>query len=291
MSLAADILNQEQYHRHLFSELFDWDRFWGATLQLVDDDATLAANLALDQLGHFGAHGVVLAAERLRSAVKGPLARVVELGSGFGGALRHVGRELAARGVRPTLIGIEFVDRHCKLARQIGQAVGATGPSFVQADVANIPLAAASVDAVFAAGSASHFARVEAVFAECHRVLRADGALVMLEEVSLRPEGAPVPGERFLHYHPPEVFHRETPARRRSQLEAAGLKIEVFEDLAEWATVLLRERVRVLQFLGQCAVRMYSREAYERILGTLSSTAEEYERKTVTPVLIVCRRS
>jgi ubiquinone/menaquinone biosynthesis C-methylase UbiE len=291
MSLAADILSQEQYHRHLFSELFDWNKFWGATLQLVDDDATLAANLALDQLGHFGAHGVVLAGERLSRAVKGPLNCVVELGSGFGGSLRHLGKELAARGAHPNLIGIEFVNRHCKLARQIGQVTGATGSSFVQADVANVPLAEASVDAVFAAGSASHFARVEAVFAECHRVLRSGGVLVMLEEVSLRPEGVPSPGERFLHYHPPEVFHAETPARRRTQLEASGLEIEVFENLTEWAIALLRERVRVLQFLGACAIRMYSREAYERILGTLSSAAEEYERKTVTPALIVCRRS
>jgi SAM-dependent methyltransferase len=291
MSLPADILNQEQYHRHLFSELFDWDKFWGETLQLVDGDATLATNLTLDQLGHFGAHGVVLAAERLSSAVNGPLAHVVELGSGFGGALRHLGRELAARGARPTLIGIEFVNRHCKLARQIGRVMGATGSSFVQADVAKLPLAAASVDAVFAVGSASHFAQVEAVFAECYRVLRSAGVLVMLEEVSLRPDGAYVLGERFLQYHPPEVFHGETPACRRTQLEAAGLKIEVFENLAEWATVLLRDRVRVLQFLGECAVRMYSREAYERILGTLSCAAEEYERGTVTPTLIVCRRS
>jgi SAM-dependent methyltransferase len=289
MTQAAEIQSQKAYHLQMFASLYQWDTFWGATLDLIGDE-NAAVQLAIDQLGHFGPNGVAMVAERLVKSSAIPLRRVVELGSGFGGALRHMGRELRARNASPSLIGVEFVAGHCNMAAEIGRTIKDNNPLIIQADVRCLPLASASVDAVFAAGSLSHFSQMEEVLAECHRVLLPGGVLVFLDEVSLRLEGTPEPGEAFLQRHPPEVFHATTPQQRRVQVERAGLTIEAFEPLLDWAVSLLRQRVRVMRFLGHCAIRMYGAEPCERIIGTLTSAADEYERGTIQPALVVARR-
>jgi SAM-dependent methyltransferase len=201
-----------------------------------------------------------------------------------------MGRELRSRNLNPLLIGVEFVAGHCNLAVEIGRTIQDNNAVFVEADVRSLPLAAGSADAVFAAGSLSHFSEVERVFVECHRILRPAGVLVFLDEVSLRPEGTPEPGEAFLQHHPTEVFHATTPQQRRAQVENAGLTIEAFEPLVDWAVSLLRQRVRVLRFLGHCAIRMYGGDACDRIIGTLTTAADEYERGSIQPALFVARR-
>jgi SAM-dependent methyltransferase len=289
MTQAAEIQSQEEYHLQLFESLYRWDTFWAATLDLIGDE-NAAVQLAIDQLGHFGPEGIAMVAERLVSASAMPLRRVVELGSGFGGALRHMGRELRSRNVSPSMIGVEFVAGHCSLTSEIGRTIKDSHALIAQADVRCLPLAPASVDGVFAAGSLSHFSHLEEVLLECHRILRPAGVLVFLDEVSLRLEGSPEPGELFLQHHPPEVFHASTPQQRRAQVEDAGLTIEAFEPLVEWAASLLWQRVRILRFLGHCAIRMYGAGHCDRIIGTLTSAAVEYERGTIQPALFVARR-
>jgi len=52
----------------------------------VAGGAPSAIRFAFDQLGHLGPSGVALAIERLVAYTDGRLLKVVELGSGFGGA-------------------------------------------------------------------------------------------------------------------------------------------------------------------------------------------------------------
>lgn len=290
MTTALAIRSQTDYHRELFAALYQWETFWTAAIDLTGDQES-AVEMALDQLGHFGPRGVSLLVDRLMQTATRPLTRIVELGSGFGGALRQVRRALRTRDVHPALIGVELVREHCDLAATIGRTIGASDVLLVQADARRLPLRSASVDAVFAAGSASHFSPVSDVLAECGRILRPAGVLAMTEEVGLRPSRAPGPGEAFLREHPTNVFSAASPDQRRSEFDAAGLIVEVFEPLVDWAVPLLRQRVQLLRLLGHCATRMFGADAYERMTGTLTSAADEYERGSVLPALIVARRS
>ena len=289
-SLAADVASQAVYHRQLFDALFRWQQFWTETLDMTGDEASALA-LGLDQMGHFGPRGVSLVVERMVARTSGALARVLEVGSGFGGALRQVGRELHARGIAAQLVGVEFVAEHCANAAAINRSLRHDRPVFVQADAQRLPFSAASFDAVFAAGSASHFASGAGVLVECGRVLRPGGVLVMTEEVGMRPAGGPSPGEVFRRYHPEDVFHAVEPEERRADIAAAGLTVESFESLVRWAVPLLRQRVHALRFLGHCARRMFGANAYDEIVGTLTSAADEYERGAVEPVVVTARRA
>jgi len=290
MTQPGDIESQAAYHRQLFAALFEWGLFWQATLDLVGDEKE-AVNLALDQLGLFGPRGVELVVKRLLAATDSPPSRIVELGSGFGGALRHCGRELKSRGIRSRLIGIEFVREHCELAETIGRTTQDSDPLVLCSDARCQPFPSASIDAVFVAGSASHFSAMAEVLEECGRVLRPGGLLAMIEEVSLRLPEAPEPRDGFVRHYPPEVFFWARPEQRRADLVAAGLNVEAFESLLDWAVPLLGQRVQALRFMEHCAARMYGAGASERIIGTLLSAADEYERGSIQPTLIVARRA
>ncbi len=126
--------------------------------------------------------------------------------------------------------------------------------------------------------------------AECGRVLRPGGVLALTEEVSLRPLGAPVPTGVFARYHPPEVFHTASPDERRVELATAGLKVLAFKSLVSWALPLLRQRVQAMGLLGHCAELVFGAGPYDRLVETLDSAANEYERGSIQPTLIVAQR-
>ncbi|HEV7673726.1 MAG TPA: class I SAM-dependent methyltransferase [Candidatus Angelobacter sp.] len=288
MTTNAEIERQALHHSQLFTHLSHWDEVWKAAMEVVGD-RDIAVGLGLDQLGLLGPRGVSLALDRLIANANGQELRcVLELGSGFGGALRHAEQNLKSRGIHPLLIGVEIVWQHCQVAKMIGQAMGDVGPAIVQGDVGCLPIRSASIDAVFAAGSASHFRSVGDVARESHRVLRPGGVFVMIDEVSLRPAGAPPLSEDFLVYHP--YFQMATPEERRSQIESAGLTIVAFESLAAWGAALLRQRAEAMRFLGACAQQVYGAEESESIIATLKSAAHEFGSGGIQPTLIVARR-
>ena len=287
---AADRQNQASFHRALFAKLYDWQAVWSSALEFAGDPAA-ATRLALDQLGHFGPPGVALVIDRMLAHADGRLRYVLELGSGFGGALRQAQRLLGARGFDPLLVGVELVPEHCALARTMSATMGAEDAvAFVGADVAALPFRSQTIDAVLAAGSASHFGAMDRTLAECGRVLRGGGLFVAVEEVSLRPPGAPAPGPVFVRTHPAPVFHTASADLRHRQLERAGLSVLVFEPLRHWALPLLRQRVRALRLLGHCGQAVFGARAYDDLIATLDSAADEYERESVQPALIVARR-
>jgi SAM-dependent methyltransferase len=280
---------QARYHRDVFEALYRWDEVWPAVLD-VAGDAERAAALGLDQLGHFGPVGTALVGELVLSTVRGRLTGILELGSGFGGASRQLARLMRARGAAPAVLGVELVAGHCRVATTIARVLGDTSTTVVNADARRLPLGAEAVDAVVAVGSASHFSSMDQVLRETRRVLRPDGVLVMTEEVSLRPAGAPPVGDAFRHHHPAAVFPATTPERRRAQLAAAGFAVETFQPLTGWALPLVRQRVRALRFFAACAVQVFGGEAaFRSVTDTLRATGDEYARGSVEPTLIVAR--
>ena len=288
MKIAAQIESQAVYHRQLFAKLYEWDSVWKSAVDFLGNEQA-ARQIGLDQLGHFGPRGVALVAERLRAAADGPLQRIVELGSGFGGVLRQLRRELAGSDAAPALIGVELVPQHCEIAAAITRTMG-DDSLVVRADAGRLPFAPESIDAAVAVGSAGHFPMQDALI-ECARVLRPGGTLVMTEEVSLRPRGAPPPGKAFVDHHPSDVFYGSSPEQRRAELETASLAIETFDSLADWALPLLRQRVQMLRFMEHCANEVFGSDGAQRIIGTLASAADEYERGSLQPTLIVARRA
>jgi SAM-dependent methyltransferase len=289
MTTNPEIERQAAYHAELFTNLSRWDEVWKAAVDVIGDQES-AVELGLDQLGLFGPRGVSLVVERLIANTTGEsLACIVELGSGFGGALRHAGRILRSSGLHAQLIGVEIVPSHCEVARTIGRALGDETAVILAADAGHLPIPSTSIDAAFAAGSASYFSSVSDVVSECHRVLRPGGVLVMIDEVSLRPHGAPPVTEVFLAHHP--YLHTATLEERRIQVETAGFRIVEFESLAAWGEALLRQRAQAMRFLGACAHRVYGADATERIISALTSAAYEYGRGSIQPMVIVAHRS
>jgi SAM-dependent methyltransferase len=287
--LSGEANIQARYHRDVFQTLYRWDEIWPEILDIAGN-VDRAAALGLDQLGHFGPVGTSLVGDRLLSSVRGRLAHIVELGSGFGGVSRQLAQLIGVRGAAPAVLGVELLLDHCRVATAIARVLDDTTTTVVNADVRQLPLPSASVDAVVAVGSASHFSSMDQVLRETRRVLRPEGVLVMTEEVSLRPAGAPAVHAAFQRHHPSAVFPAATPECRRMQLNTAGFTVETFEPLTAWALPLIRQRVRALQFFASCAMRIFGGEAaFDRLADTLRATADEYERGGVEPAIIVAR--
>jgi SAM-dependent methyltransferase len=289
--VTTEAARQEAYHRRLFSGLADWEV---ARARLVDltGDATAEGLLGLDQMGHFGPHGCELVGQALAAAARPGDARlrIVELGSGFGGTLRHVLGGLARRGVAVGLaIGVELVLAHCRLFRTINEALGEPLARPVCADAGALPFPDVAFDAVFAVGSAPHFAAMGAVLAESRRVLRSGGRLVFTEEVSLLRDGA-TPSARFLELHPEGVFRAVPVGQRRRQLRAAGFADVLIEDRAGWALDLLRDRVRAARVLRGSVEGILGVAQTERIVATLEAAREEIASGTLLPALVTARR-
>jgi SAM-dependent methyltransferase len=286
---AIEIKNQKSFHRTIFESLQDWEPLWKAAIEMVGDKES-AMLLGIDQLGHFGPRGVGLVADRLLLTADGSLTRVVELGSGFGGALRQVRRHMRDRGVFSQVLGIELVAEHAALSATIGQSMGDTEPDVLIGDARRLPFSDSRIDALFVTGSASYIRPMSEVLRECGRVLRPKGVLVMTEEVGLRPSDGPEPGEAFIRNHPRQIVSSTTLEKRRAEIEAAGLIVEEFTSLVDWATPLLRQRVLALKFMGHCATEMFGEESYEQMVGMLTSAVEEYERGSIVPIIIVARQ-
>lgn len=289
MTANPEIERQAAYHAELFANLSRWDQVWETAVEVIGDPDSAVA-LGLDQLGLFGPRGVSLVIERLIANTNRTFfSRVVELGSGFGGALRHAGRVLRSCGLNPHLIGVEIVPWHCEVTQKIGRALEDAATVVLQADAGRLPIASTSIDAAFAVGSASYFSSISDVVRESHRALRPGGVLVMMDEVSLRPPGAPPPTEVFLASH--RYVHATSPEERRRQLETAGFRIVEFQSLAAWGEALLQQRAQAMRFLGACAHRVYGADASERIIMALTSAAHEFGRGSIQPTLIVAQRS
>jgi len=288
LSQSHEIDLQKAYHDSLFEALLPWEKIWQMSIDMAGS-AEAAATLGIDLFGHFGPRGVTLVLDHLVLQSEGPLSNIVELGSGFGGALRLARRHLLGRGLSPRLTGIELISEYCSLASRIGRVVGDSEPFIVNGDARQLPLRSSSIDAVFVAGSASFLRSMNQVLSECARVLRPGGVVVMIDEVGLRPDSQAEPDEEFLKNHPPEVVAQTTIAGRQAEIEAAGLVVETMSSLLDWALPLVRQRVLMLRFMGHCATAMFGNEAYEQMLGTLTSAAEEYERRRVQPMLLTAR--
>lgn len=278
---------QGGYHHERFHALHE-ARSWHEVLDLVGDRER-ARMLALDQLGHFGAQGCGLVTAELARLPAPPAGlELVELGAGFGGALRQAVAELRSRGapVRQA-IGVDLVAEHVRAFAAIGRAEGSDAVP-VLGDVHALPLRDASVHAVLCTGSVPHFADPGRVLAEARRVLRPGGALVMTEEVSLLAPGA-APTPEFLRRHPPGIFFQCEVGERERQLRAAGFTGARIEDRTSWALGLLRDRIKVMGLFTGDVAEVFGEAEASDLRETLAAARAEILRGALVPALVTAR--
>lgn len=281
--------DQARYHDARFSSLADW----GGTAPAIADLTGSVAHerlLGLDQMGHFGPLGCELVADVI--ARTGRVGDLLELGSGYGGALRDVVHRLAEQGV-PGLgaaVGVDLVPEHCRAGREIGATTAGRPTTLVAADARALPVATGSIDVVFITGSVVHFGAAHAAFREVHRVLRPAGLFVFTDEFRL-VGGPDRLGAEFAAAHPEPVFTLVDTATRHDQLRRGGFTTWEDTALDDWGCEVLDARLRALKLFRGSAAGIFSEEAVALITRNLRSVLDEYHAGALSPHLVVARPS
>ena len=154
------------------------------------------------------------AAERLGPS---PGAVVLDAGCGTGRGLPWLRKAVGPDGV---LIGLDLTWEMLEEARRLGRQPLA---QLVQADLLELPLLTASVDAVLAAGLLPHLADPVGGLRELARVTRPAGRLALFHPVS-RAELV------RRHGDDPELDRLLSPEELGERLEDAGWKLEEVDD-------------------------------------------------------------
>ncbi len=142
---------------------------------------------------------------------------VVDVGCGTGRALPAL---RAAVGAAGAVIGVDITPQMIRVARDRGRAEHG---SLLLADARWLPLAAGSVDAVFAAGLIMHLPDPGAGLAELARVTRAGGRLVLFH-----PSGRAALAARRGHTLRPDEPLAEGPLRESTR--RTGWRLDTYDD-------------------------------------------------------------
>lgn len=114
-------------------------------------------------------------------------ARVIDLGSGSGMDCLLAGRRVGRHG---EVIGFDMTDAMLDKARAGARAAGMSQVRFEKADIARLPIDAASVDVAISNGVINLSPEKPRVFAELHRVLR-HGGRVQFADIVIENELSP----------------------------------------------------------------------------------------------------
>ena len=153
-------------------------------------------------------------------------ATVLDLGCGTGRAAPHLG---AAVGPSGRVVGVDVTPEMLAVARaRHGDAV-----ALVLGDAGRLPLADASVDAVFAAGLLPRLADPAAGLRELARVVRSEGRLAVFHPVGRAALAA-------RHGHPVRPDDRLDPGVLPGVIAASGWTLETLDDGADRYLALAR---------------------------------------------------
>jgi SAM-dependent methyltransferase len=147
-------------------------------------------------------------------------ATVVDVGCGTGRALPAL---RAAVGPAATVIGADFTPQMLAIARTHARAECAT---LLLADAYRLPLATASVDAVFAAGLLTHLPDARAGLRELARITRPGGRLILFH-----PSGRAALAARHGRTLRPDEPLAETPLRQ--SIHQTGWRLDSYDDAAQ----------------------------------------------------------
>jgi SAM-dependent methyltransferase len=244
----------------------------------------------LDQTGHFGSDGCDLIVSTIEECALPEPMRMIELGSGFGGALRYVVDRLGGSRRVGLAVGLELIQDHCRLAERLNRTFDAGGLLPMICTSVDAPgIVSAAFDVVFSTGAMSHFDTASAVIGEAYRMLRPGGVLTFTEEVSVMGE-AGEPSSAFQSLHPSSVFGRTTKAQRLDQLMSAGFVDVTVAEIGAWAAAVLRRRLFALRVQRPAVERFYGEDEARRIVDTLAAVRQEIVEDRLRPIHVMARR-
>lgn len=147
-----------------------------------------------------------------------PGARLLDLGCGSGTTLRHLAAQAGLTG-----FGLDLS------SALLGRAAAAGGAAFAQARGEQLPLAAASLDAILCECTLSIF-EMEPALRECARVLKPGGFFIVSDLYARCPSGIGA-----LRSLPPAtcIASARTQAEIQALLADCGLEISTWQDCSE----------------------------------------------------------
>jgi sarcosine/dimethylglycine N-methyltransferase len=191
------------------------------------DPATLErADLAM--LEDFHTMGRFATAALAELAGVGPEDRVLDAGTGIGGAARFLAAQIGCR-----VTAVDLTAEYCEAASWLNECVRLEHSIDVrQANVLDLPVEDASFDVVLSQHVQMNIADKDGLYREARRVLAVGGRLALWDVVAgpEQPIRLPVPWAAV-----PELSHLVTAEDLRSITAGAGFEVRTWNDLTETA--------------------------------------------------------
>jgi SAM-dependent methyltransferase len=195
---------------------------------------------------HFVEDQIADALPRVTPAASGTAPHVVDLGCGVGGSLTYLASRAPIRG---TGITLSLVQARIA-ANRIDKLNLADRVTCIEGDYTSVPASVAAADLAFAIESFVHGPSPEAFFAECARLVRPGGILVVCDDVR-RPtrDAAAAPAlERYQRgWHVNTLLTRE---ELIAHAEAAGFSHDHTTNLTPWLELRRRRDIAIDLFVA-----------------------------------------
>ncbi|HEX4109976.1 MAG TPA: methyltransferase domain-containing protein [Solirubrobacteraceae bacterium] len=187
----------------------------------------------LAPLEDFHSLGRLATLELIHLAEVGAQDRVLDAGTGIGGAARLLAAEVGCR-----VIGVDLTAEYCETAEWLNAAVGlGSGIEIRRADVTELPFADGAFDVVISQHVQMNVADKSRLYAEARRVLDPGGRLALWDVTAgpVEPIRFPVPWATD-----PADSHLITPAALREVTTRAGFEVTAWNDLTGTAAEAMR---------------------------------------------------
>jgi SAM-dependent methyltransferase len=208
---------EEHYTRHNLTEAIR------EALQQAGKDAAHLQPADLAAVDEFHIRGRQATLELANKIKPTPTDRVLDIGSGLGGASRTLAATFGCH-----VTGIDLTEEYCRTARELAEWVGLNDRvTYQQANALNLPFPERSFDIAWTQHVAMNIPDKATLYREAYRVLK-PGGVFALYDVLQGPGGEvvfPVPWARE-----PSISHLVTPHELQSLLEKAGFEIEHWQD-------------------------------------------------------------
>lgn len=208
--------------------------------------------------------------------------RVLDVGSGLGGACRHLASE---HGCHAT--GIDLTPAFVETARFLTDRTGLSEScDFVEGSALDLPFQDAFFDAAISFHAAMNIKDRARLYAEMARVLRSGAPLCIFDVMKGSKRGMlyPVPWAKT-----PATSFLKTPTETRALLEAAGFEVSTEESQLEFALEFFREAFAKIEESGPPPLGLH--------LLTGAETGEKFanyvaaaEAGQIEPVILIARR-
>jgi len=163
--------------------------------------------------------------------------RVLDVGSGLGGPSRYLAWHYGCR-----VSGIDLTAEFVRVAEMLTRLTRLEDRvDYRQGDALALPFDEESFDVVWSQNAAMNIADRDRLYREMRRVLK-PGGCVALQEVAAGPDGPPYFPVQWARE--PGISFLLTPEATRAKLEAAGFRVQIWQDTTEATLAAAQARAR-----------------------------------------------